>query len=103
MRRPGRNHIEKRTVRARAGPETGRPPAPPPADYPRWGWPRPAARTRLFGRGRAGDAMRRLEVALIGAGLIARLHLDAWISAGASVRVYSKDGRAEDLAREFGA
>ncbi|MEU9272565.1 Gfo/Idh/MocA family oxidoreductase [Streptomyces sp. NPDC048251] len=47
--------------------------------------------------------MRQLEVALIGAGLIARLHLDAWIGAGASVRIYSKDGRAEELAREFGA
>lgn len=47
--------------------------------------------------------MRRLEVALIGAGLIARLHLDAWISTGASVRIYSKDGRAAELAREFGA
>jgi len=47
--------------------------------------------------------MRRLEVALIGAGLIARLHLDGWIRAGASVRVYSDDGRAPDLASEFGA
>lgn len=47
--------------------------------------------------------MRRLEVALIGAGLIARLHLEAWIDAGAAVRVYSDDGRAADLAREFGA
>jgi myo-inositol 2-dehydrogenase / D-chiro-inositol 1-dehydrogenase len=47
--------------------------------------------------------MRQLEVALIGAGLIARLHLDAWIGAGAAVRVYSDDGRAADLAREFGA
>lgn len=46
--------------------------------------------------------MRRLETALIGAGLIARLHLDAWIRAGASVRVFSDDGRAEELAREFG-
>ncbi|HEX6354476.1 Gfo/Idh/MocA family oxidoreductase [Actinophytocola sp.] len=47
--------------------------------------------------------MRQLEVALIGAGLIARLHLDAWIGAGAAVRVYSDDGRAADMAREFGA
>jgi predicted dehydrogenase len=47
--------------------------------------------------------MRQLEVALIGAGLIARLHLDAWIGAGAAVRVYSDDGRAADLARESGA
>ncbi|WP_067794739.1 Gfo/Idh/MocA family protein [Actinomadura formosensis] len=46
--------------------------------------------------------MRRLEVALIGAGLIARLHVEAWIGAGASVRVYSDDGRAADLAHEFG-
>ena len=47
--------------------------------------------------------MRQLEVALIGAGLIARLHLDAWIGAGAAVRVYSDDGRAAEVAREFGA
>lgn len=46
--------------------------------------------------------MRQLEVALIGAGLIARFHLEAWIGAGVSVRVHSDDGRAEDLAREFG-
>lgn len=46
--------------------------------------------------------MRRLEVALIGAGLIARLHLEAWIGAGASVRVHSDDGQAEELARAFG-
>jgi predicted dehydrogenase len=46
--------------------------------------------------------MRHLEIALIGAGLIARIHLDAWIGAGACVRVYSNDGRAADLAREFG-
>lgn len=46
--------------------------------------------------------MRQLEVALIGEGLIARFHLDAWIGAGAAVRVYSDDGRAADLAREFG-
>lgn len=47
--------------------------------------------------------MRQVEVALIGAGLIARLHLDAWIRAGVSVRVHSDDGRAADLAREFDA
>ncbi|MFI8932333.1 Gfo/Idh/MocA family protein [Streptomyces sp. NPDC053474] len=52
---------------------------------------------------RAGDAARRLEVALIGAGLIARLHLDAWTRTGAAVRVHSTDGRAPDLASEFGA
>lgn len=47
--------------------------------------------------------MRQLEVALVGAGLIARFHLDAWLRAGAAVRVHSDDGRAADLAREFGA
>ncbi|MCX5011266.1 MULTISPECIES: Gfo/Idh/MocA family protein [unclassified Streptomyces] len=47
--------------------------------------------------------MKRLEVALMGAGLIARFHLDAWTTIGASVRVHSTDGRAEELAREFGA
>ncbi|MBT2545061.1 Gfo/Idh/MocA family oxidoreductase [Streptomyces sp. ISL-44] len=47
--------------------------------------------------------MRQLEVALMGAGLIARFHLDAWTTVGASVRVYSTDDRAADLAREFGA
>jgi predicted dehydrogenase len=47
--------------------------------------------------------MRQLKVALVGAGLIARFHLDAWIGAGAAVRVYSDDGRAAGLAREFGA
>jgi predicted dehydrogenase len=47
--------------------------------------------------------MRQLEVALIGAGLIARFHLDAWLSAGARVRVYSDDGRAPELVRECGA
>ncbi|WP_328620109.1 Gfo/Idh/MocA family protein [Streptomyces sp. NBC_00354] len=46
--------------------------------------------------------MQQLEVALIGAGLIARIHLDAWVDAGASVRIYSTDDRAADLAREFG-
>jgi myo-inositol 2-dehydrogenase / D-chiro-inositol 1-dehydrogenase len=46
--------------------------------------------------------MRQLEVALIGAGLIARLHLEAWLGAGAVVRVHSEDGRAGEVAREFG-
>ncbi|MEU9233197.1 Gfo/Idh/MocA family protein [Streptomyces subrutilus] len=46
--------------------------------------------------------MRQLEVALIGAGLIARLHLEAWITVGATVRVHSTDGRAAELARECG-
>ncbi|MDQ7807675.1 Gfo/Idh/MocA family oxidoreductase [Amycolatopsis sp. A133] len=44
-----------------------------------------------------------LEVALIGAGLIARLHLEAWLGTGAAVRVYSDDDRGAELAREFGA
>lgn len=47
--------------------------------------------------------MRQLEVALIGAGLVARLHLEAWICAGVAVRVYSDDGRAAEVAGEFGA
>ncbi|MER5888929.1 Gfo/Idh/MocA family oxidoreductase [Streptomyces sp. NPDC001941] len=47
--------------------------------------------------------MRRLGVALIGAGLIARMHLEAWVAAGADVRVHSLDGKAADLAAEFGA
>jgi predicted dehydrogenase len=47
--------------------------------------------------------MRRLEIALIGAGLIARMHLEAWIAAGASVRVHSLDSRAAELAGEFGS
>jgi len=47
--------------------------------------------------------VRQLEVALIGAGLIARLHLEAWIAAGANVRIHSDDGRAAEVAREFGA
>ncbi|NEB77123.1 Gfo/Idh/MocA family oxidoreductase [Streptomyces sp. SID14478] len=47
--------------------------------------------------------MRQLEVALIGAGLIARLHLEAWTDAGAAVRIHSRDGRAAALAAEFGA
>ncbi|KJY46519.1 MULTISPECIES: Gfo/Idh/MocA family protein [unclassified Streptomyces] len=46
--------------------------------------------------------MQQLDVALIGAGLIARIHLEAWVDAGASVRIYSTDDRATDLAREFG-
>lgn len=46
--------------------------------------------------------MGQVEVALIGAGLIARLHLDAWLLAGAAVRVHSDDDRAEELAADFG-
>ncbi|MEV6831634.1 Gfo/Idh/MocA family oxidoreductase [Amycolatopsis sp. NPDC051102] len=47
--------------------------------------------------------LRQLEVALIGAGLIARLHLEAWLGTGAAVRVFSDDGRSDELAEEFGA
>ncbi|MDT8909789.1 Gfo/Idh/MocA family oxidoreductase [Amycolatopsis sp. PS_44_ISF1] len=47
--------------------------------------------------------MRQLEVALIGAGLIARFHLNAWLGAGAAVRIYAEDGRSAELARESGA
>ncbi|MGW2640096.1 Gfo/Idh/MocA family protein [Streptomyces sp. NPDC001348] len=47
--------------------------------------------------------MAELDVALIGAGGIARLHLPAWAALGARVRVYAPDDRAPGLAREFGA
>ncbi|PAZ10918.1 dehydrogenase [Streptomyces sp. SA15] len=47
--------------------------------------------------------MAELEVALIGAGGIARAHLPAWAALGARVRVHAPDGRAPALAREFGA
>ncbi|MFI5680234.1 Gfo/Idh/MocA family protein [Streptomyces cellulosae] len=47
--------------------------------------------------------MAELEVALIGAGGIARTHLPAWVALGARVRLYAPDGRAPALAREFGA
>lgn len=47
--------------------------------------------------------MRQLEVALIGAGLIARFHLQEWVDAGVAVRIHSNDGRAAELASEFGA
>ncbi|MDH6626142.1 putative dehydrogenase [Streptomyces sp. LBL] len=47
--------------------------------------------------------MAELEVALIGAGGIARTHLPAWAALGARVRLYAPDARAPDLAREFGA
>ncbi|TQK42430.1 putative dehydrogenase [Streptomyces sp. SLBN-118] len=45
--------------------------------------------------------MKRLDVAVIGAGFIARTHLPAWIALGARVRVYSSDGQAARLAEEF--
>lgn len=47
--------------------------------------------------------MAELDVALIGAGGIARFHLPAWTSLGARVRIYAPDQRAPGLAREFGA
>ncbi|WP_037677962.1 Gfo/Idh/MocA family protein [Streptomyces griseus] len=46
--------------------------------------------------------MTHLDVALIGAGGIARAHLPAWTALGARVRVYAPDGRAPALAAEFG-
>ncbi|MER6612098.1 Gfo/Idh/MocA family protein [Streptomyces xantholiticus] len=45
---------------------------------------------------------RTLDVALIGAGFIARTHLPAWIGLGARVRIFSTDGHAAGLAEEFG-
>ena len=47
--------------------------------------------------------MAELDVALIGAGGIARTHLPAWTALGARVRVYAPDDRAPGLARDFGA
>ncbi|MER8012515.1 Gfo/Idh/MocA family oxidoreductase [Streptomyces sp. NPDC094149] len=47
--------------------------------------------------------MTTLNVALIGAGFIARTHLAAWTALGAQVRIYSTDGQATSLAAEFGA
>ncbi|MDQ1006754.1 putative dehydrogenase [Streptomyces sp. V4I23] len=46
--------------------------------------------------------MKRLDVAMIGAGFIARTHLPAWIALGARVRVFSTDGQAARLAEDFG-
>jgi predicted dehydrogenase len=46
--------------------------------------------------------MKRLDVAVIGAGFIARTHLPAWIALGARVRVFSTDRQAVRLAEEFG-
>ncbi|MEW2395202.1 Gfo/Idh/MocA family oxidoreductase [Streptomyces sp. NPDC046862] len=46
--------------------------------------------------------MAQLDVAMIGAGGIARTHLPAWTALGARVRVYAPDGQAPALAREFG-
>ncbi|MFJ5779855.1 Gfo/Idh/MocA family protein [Streptomyces sp. NPDC093094] len=47
--------------------------------------------------------MTTLNVALIGAGFIARTHLPAWTALGARVRIHSTDGKAASLAAEFGA
>jgi predicted dehydrogenase len=45
-----------------------------------------------------------MDVTLIGAGLMGRIHLDAWVRAGARVRVHDLDQeRAAALAGEFGA
>lgn len=45
-----------------------------------------------------------MDVTLIGAGLMGRIHLGAWIRAGARVRVHDADaGRATALAGQFGA
>ncbi|MGW7359954.1 Gfo/Idh/MocA family protein [Streptomyces sp. NPDC054802] len=46
--------------------------------------------------------MNRLDVAVIGAGFIARTHLPAWIALGARVRVFSTDDQAARLAEDFG-
>ncbi|WP_435613414.1 Gfo/Idh/MocA family protein [Streptomyces sp. bgisy159] len=46
--------------------------------------------------------MNRLDVAVIGAGFIARTHIPAWIALGARIRVFSTDGQAAPLAEEFG-
>ncbi|MXM66147.1 Gfo/Idh/MocA family oxidoreductase [Streptomyces sp. HUCO-GS316] len=46
--------------------------------------------------------MSRLDVALIGAGFIARTHMAAWIALGARIRIFSTDGQAALLAEEFG-
>jgi len=47
--------------------------------------------------------MAQLDVALIGAGGIARAHLSAWSALGARVRIFAPDGQAPALAREFAA
>ncbi|MFE5894758.1 Gfo/Idh/MocA family protein [Streptomyces sp. NPDC056462] len=46
--------------------------------------------------------MSRLDVAVIGAGFIARTHVPAWIALGARIRIFSTDGQAALLAEEFG-
>nr|WP_063731554.1 Gfo/Idh/MocA family oxidoreductase [Streptomyces sp. RTd22] len=47
--------------------------------------------------------MAELDIALIGAGGIARTHLPAWAALGARVRVYAPDPHTATLAQEFGA
>jgi predicted dehydrogenase len=45
-----------------------------------------------------------MDVTLIGAGLMGRIHLEAWVRTGARVRVHDPDGdRAAALAGQFGA
>ncbi|MEU2110279.1 MULTISPECIES: Gfo/Idh/MocA family oxidoreductase [unclassified Streptomyces] len=46
--------------------------------------------------------MKSLDVAVIGAGFIARTHIPAWIALGARIRIFSTDDRAALLAEEFG-
>ncbi|MFC5219645.1 Gfo/Idh/MocA family protein [Streptomyces coerulescens] len=46
--------------------------------------------------------MSSLDVAVIGAGFIARTHVPAWIALGARIRIFSTDGQAALLAEEFG-
>ncbi|WP_432076825.1 Gfo/Idh/MocA family protein [Streptomyces wuyuanensis] len=46
--------------------------------------------------------MKRLDVAVIGAGFIARTHIPAWIALGARIRIFSTDDQAALLAEEFG-
>ncbi|MBT2393946.1 Gfo/Idh/MocA family oxidoreductase [Streptomyces sp. ISL-1] len=46
--------------------------------------------------------MKRLDVAVIGAGFIARTHVPAWIALGARIRIFSTDDQAALLAEEFG-
>lgn len=47
--------------------------------------------------------MAELDIALIGAGGIARVHLPAWTALGARVRLYAPDAHAGELARAHGA
>lgn len=47
--------------------------------------------------------MTQLDVAVIGAGYIARTHLPAWTGLGARIRIFATDDQAASLADEFGA